>query len=133
MCIRDRGYAPFSEITNSQLTLYINATIYRPFGVNSPIHKWFTLFEDTMGAAGGKPHWAKNFLGSTTMAAGDTKAENAYKDYEMRGMATKISEWYGEDLVKFQEIRRQQDPENIFLANKEWAIRNGVVNISELQ
>lgn len=130
---RGLGYAPFSEITNSQLTLYINATIYRPFGVNSPIHKWFTLFEDTMGAAGGKPHWAKNFLGSTTMAAGDTKAENAYKDYEMRGMATKISEWYGEDLVKFQEIRRQQDPENIFLANKEWAIRNGVVNISELQ
>lgn len=126
---RHLRYAPLSDVTNSQLTLYINATIYRPFGCNAPIHKWFTLFEDTMGAAGGKPHWAKNFLGSTSMAAGKVKDETEYLDYEMRGMATKIKEWYGEDLLKFREVREQQDPHNIFLANKEWAIRNGIVDI----
>ncbi|SCW03267.1 LAFE_0G06678g1_1 [Lachancea fermentati] len=128
---RQLRYVPLSDVTNSQLTLYINATIYRPFGCNTPIHKWFTLFEETMGAAGGKPHWAKNFLGSTNMAAGPVKPEDKYQDFEMRGMATKIKEWYGEDLVKFQEIRRQQDPENVFLANKAWAIRNGIVDIDE--
>lgn len=121
-------YAPLSDVTNSQLTLYINATIYRPFGCNTPIHKWFTLFEDTMGAGGGKPHWAKNFLGSTSLAAGKVKSEKDYADYEMRGMATKIKEWYGEDLLKFREIRSQQDPNDVFLANKEWAIRNGIVD-----
>ncbi|KAM3161684.1 D-arabinono-1,4-lactone oxidase [Lachancea thermotolerans] len=129
---RGLHYAPLSDVSNNQLTLYINATIYRPFGVNTPIHKWFTLFENTMGAAGGKPHWAKNFLGSTDMAAGPTKSQEAYKDYEMRGMATKISEWYGEDLLKFQEIRRQQDPENVFLANKDWALKNGIVTPEEV-
>ncbi|SCU87353.1 LADA_0E03510g1_1 [Lachancea dasiensis] len=126
-------YAPLSEVNNSQLTLYINATIYRPFGFNTPIHKWFTLFEKTMAAVGGRPHWAKNFLGSTDMAAGPTKAEHSYGDYEMRGMATKISEWYGDDLVEFQKIRREQDPENIFLANRDWAVKNGIVDINEVQ
>ncbi|QEU59768.1 Alo1 [Kluyveromyces lactis] len=124
---RHLRYAPLSDVTNSQLSLYINATIYRPFGSNSPIHKWFTLFEDTMGAAGGKPHWAKNFLGATSMAAGKVKDEKDYDDYEMRGMATKIKEWYGEDLLKFREIRSQQDPNNVFMANKEWAVRNGII------
>ncbi|SCV03785.1 LANO_0G06238g1_1 [Lachancea nothofagi CBS 11611] len=130
---RDLRHASSSDVTNSQLTLYINATIYRPFGYNTPIHKWFTLFENILAAAGGKPHWAKNFLGSTDMAAGPTKAEHSYQDYEMRGMATKMTEWYGENLVKFQEIRRQQDPDNIFVANKDWAVKNGIVNINEIQ
>lgn len=125
-------YASLTDVTNSQLTLYINATIYRPFGTNTPIHKWFTLFEDTMGAVGGKPHWAKNFLGSTSIAAGEIKDEQDYADYEMRGMASKITEWYGEKLLKFQEIRREQDPYNVFLANKNWAIRNGIVSVNEI-
>ncbi|AET37617.1 D-arabinono-1,4-lactone oxidase Ecym_1386 [Eremothecium cymbalariae DBVPG len=125
-------YAPLSDVTNSQLTLYINATIYRPFGTNTPIHKWFTLFEDTLGAAGGKPHWAKQFLGSVSMAAGSTKDEKDYADYEMRGMATKIKTWYGDNLTQFQKVRRQQDPHNIFVANKDWAIKNGIVPIDEI-
>ncbi|AGO11042.1 AaceriAFR440Cp [[Ashbya] aceris (nom. inval.)] len=125
-------YAPLSDVTNSQLTLYINATIYRPFGTNTPIHKWFTLFEDTLGAAGGKPHWAKNFLGSTATAAGPVKSSDEYQDYEMRGMATKIKEWYGENLKQFQKVRRDQDPHNVFIANKDWAVRNGIVDIDEL-
>lgn len=124
-------YAPLSDVTNSQLTLYINATIYRPFGYNTPIYKWYTLFEDTMAAAGGKPHWAKNFLGCIKFTSGPVKAESEYEDFEMRGMAKKIKEWYGDDLMKFREIRQQQDPENVFLANKEWAIRNGIVEPEE--
>ncbi|KOG97267.1 D-arabinono-1,4-lactone oxidase [Saccharomyces eubayanus] len=125
-------YAPLDNVTNSQLTLYINATIYRPFGCNTPIHKWFTLFENTMMVAGGKPHWAKNFLGSTTLAAGPVKKDADYDDFEMRGMAMKVEEWYGEDLKKFRKIRKDQDPDNVFLANKEWAIINGIIDPSEL-
>ncbi|QLG72226.1 hypothetical protein HG535_0C05800 [Zygotorulaspora mrakii] len=121
-------YAPLSDITNSQLTLYINATMYRPFGTNSPIHKWFTLFENTMDAAGGKPHWAKNFLGSTSLVPHPTKQESEYGDYEMRGMAKKIEAWYGDDLKSFKKIRNEQDPENIFVANKDWAVRNGIID-----
>lgn len=128
----NRRYAPFSDVTNSQLTLYINATIYRPFGCNTPIHSWFSLFEDTMATAGGKPHWAKNFLGHTQWAEGDVKADSQYDDFEMRGMAKKMKEWYGDDLVKFKKIRREQDPHNVFLMNKEWALRNGIADIHEL-
>lgn len=125
------SYAPIHSVTNSQLTLYINATIYRPFHTNAPIHKWFTLFEDTMSAAGGKPHWAKNFLGSTSFAQGQVKAEGQYQDYEMRGMATRVKEWYGSDLETFKKVRREQDPDNIFLANKQWALINGVIDENE--
>lgn len=125
-------YAPLPDITNSQLTLYINATIYRPFKCNTPIYKWFTLFENTMDAAGGKPHWAKNFLGSTSLVSNPPKKESEYGDYEMRGMAKRIEEWYGDDLKAFKKVRKEQDPENIFIANKDWAIRNGIVEQEDI-
>ncbi|SSD61860.1 probable D-arabinono-1,4-lactone oxidase [Saccharomycodes ludwigii] len=124
---RDLQYA--EHVTNNQLTLYINATIYRPFGANTPIHKWFTLFEHTMGAAGGKPHWAKNFLGDVSMLPKGVKPKEKYLDYEMRGMASEIIKWYGEDLIKWQQIRKQQDPNGVFLANKDWCIRNGILEV----
>ena len=85
-----------------------------------------------MMVAGGKPHWAKNFLGSTTLAAGPVKKDTDYDDFEMRGMALKVEEWYGEDLKKFRKIRKEQDPDNVFLANKQWAIINGIIDPSEL-
>lgn len=122
-------YTPLSNVTNSQLTLYINATIYRPFGYNTSIHKWYTLFEDTMTVAGGKPHWAKNFLGSTTLTSGESMEESEYADFEGRGIGKRVKDWYGENLLKFKEIRKNQDPNNIFLMNKEWAIRNGIVDV----
>ncbi|EDO14636.1 hypothetical protein Kpol_309p4 [Vanderwaltozyma polyspora DSM 70294] len=125
-------YVPLSDVTNSQLTLYINATIYRPFHYNTPIQRWFTLFEETMDAAGGKPHWAKNFLGSTRYSNGIVKEEAQYDDFEMRGMAKRVQEWYGDDLIEFRKVRREQDPENIFLSNKEWALINGIVDQKEL-
>lgn len=121
-------YAPLSDVTNSQLTLYINATMYRPFHWNSYVGRWYALFEDTMAAAGGKPHWAKNFIGSTSLLEKQSKHETQYDDHEMRGMAKNVQKWYGKDLEDWQRIRREQDPDGVFLANKDWCIRNGIIN-----
>jgi len=115
------------KVTNNQLTLYINATIYRPFGVNTPIYKWFSLFENIFSAGGGKPHWAKNFIGDVSMLPQGVEPKAKYLDYEMRGMASLMEDWYGEDLGKWKEIRKQQDPNGVFLANKDWCVRNGLV------
>lgn len=113
------NYVPHSDVTNSQLTLYINATMYRPFHTNSPIGKWYRIFEEILGAAGGKPHWAKNFLGDL--------GATATRDGEMVGLHGKIDEWFGDDLALFKKIRAQQDPHNVFLGTSQWAQRNGVV------
>ncbi|CCK72096.1 D-arabinono-1,4-lactone oxidase KNAG_0J00130 [Huiozyma naganishii CBS 8797] len=121
---RDPRHAAPDNITNSQLTLFINATVYRPFGFNSPVHKWFSLFEDTLTVAGGRPHWAKNFLGSPKLALGDAPKPN-YLDYECRGLGKKIREWYGTDLQKFLEIRNQQDPSRVFTPETDWTVTNG--------
>lgn len=126
-----RNYVPLSDVTNSQLTLYINATMYRPFYTNSPIGKWYKIFEETMGAAGGKPHWAKNFLGSVEWAAGESKNEKDYADGEMRGFAAKNKEWFGEDLTSFKKVRREQDPHGVFLSAKQWSIKNGIIDKEE--
>lgn len=127
-----KDYVPLADVTNKQLTLYINATIYRPFKCNTPIRKWYNVFEETMTAAGGKPHWAKNFLGSTALVGKPEKEESEFADYEMRGMAKRVQEWYGEDLKDFQRVRREQDPANVFVSNREWSVRNGIVDIEEL-
>ena len=128
-------YVPMDSVTNNQLTLHINAAMYRPFGSNTRIYKWFSLFEDTMSVAGGKPHWAMNFIGSPSLACGSGSGDGdvkpsgqPYKDYECRGLGEKIKEWYGPDLLKFKQIRREQDPDDIFVMNKEWAVRNGIVD-----
>lgn len=126
-------YTPLESVTNSQLTLYINATIYRPFGYNTRVHKWYALFEDTMSVAGGKPHWAKNFLGKPA-TSGDAEVSKGargdaeYGDFEGRGLGRKIKEWYGDDLAKFRAVRKEQDPDNVFLMNREWAVRNGIAD-----
>ncbi|KAL6939162.1 D-arabinono-1,4-lactone oxidase [Hanseniaspora osmophila] len=116
-----------SNVSNDQLTLYINATIYRPFGFNTPIYNWFTCFEKILTPAGGKPHWAKNFIGDVSMLPSNVEPKKSYKDYEMRGMASLMHEWYGEDLLKWKKIREQQDPNGVFLANKDWCLRNGLI------
>lgn len=102
------NYVPLDKVTNSQLTMYINATIYRPFDYPTDYKQWFHLFEEIMEAAGGKPHWAKNYDNSIV-----TKS--------------KMMEWYGEDLVKWREVRTRMDPEGIFLSGTNWLSRNGVV------
>jgi D-arabinono-1,4-lactone oxidase len=121
------NYVPLSDVTNSQLTLYINATMYRPFRTNSPIGKWYKIFEETMGAAGGKPHWAKNFIGSAEWADGETKTEGKYYDGEMRGFAAKNREWFGKDLEEFKRVRAEQDPDDVFMSSKQWFVKNGLI------
>lgn len=102
------NYLPIEKVTNSQLTMYINATIYRPFDYPTDYQRWFHVFEEIMEAAGGKPHWAKNY-------------DNSIVTKE------KMLEWYGDDLLKWREIRKRMDPSGVFLSGPEWLKRNGVV------
>jgi len=79
-------------------TLYLNATLYRPYGRDPPCHeRYYEAFEWLMRDLGGRPHWAKNF---------------AY-----RGQA-EISALYGEDMDKFMQVRNDVDPDGMFLG--EW-------------
>ncbi|OQU99006.1 hypothetical protein CLAIMM_04711 [Cladophialophora immunda] len=83
-------------------TLYLNATLYRPYGRDPPCHAtYYEAFEYLMRELGGKPHWAKNF--SDTAGGYITKA-------------------YGDDMREFMKIRDESDPEGMFLG--EWHQRN---------
>ncbi|QPG74656.1 hypothetical protein FOA43_001988 [Brettanomyces nanus] len=130
-------WCPQDKITNSQLTLYINATMYRPFNTKSPIRRWFTVFEETLEAAGGKPHWAKNFIGSSEAeeaAKRDAKLNGSnIQDSQMVGFKTKMNKWYGNDLETYQRIRREVDPDGVFLSGIPWARRNGIVDEEEIE
>ncbi|KAJ8097550.1 D-arabinono-1,4-lactone oxidase-domain-containing protein [Lipomyces tetrasporus] len=116
-------YAYTEPISNENLTLYLNATMYRPFGHDPPIGQWYREFEDIMVAYSGKPHWAKNFIGKSPEKTTDVPS----KDGEMIGLANVFDSWYGEDGTKYKAIRLKLDPEGIFLGGKEWAVRNGVI------
>ncbi|KIX92890.1 uncharacterized protein Z520_11366 [Fonsecaea multimorphosa CBS 102226] len=84
-------------------TLYLNATLYRPYGRDPPCHaRYYEAFEYLMRELGGKPHWAKNF------------SDNTSAEY--------ISEVYGGDVREFMKIRDESDPEGMFLG--EWHQRN---------
>ncbi|CAL9736028.1 D-arabinono-1,4-lactone oxidase [Monosporozyma servazzii] len=119
-------YVPVGDVTNSQLTMFINATVYRPFGCNSKVYEWFTRFEKVMIDAKGKPHWAKNFIGSTELAMGNMQT-TGYKEYQCRGLGKFIKEKYQTDLPTFQSIKSKQDPNGIFDTNQDWLIRNAIV------
>ena len=42
-------------------TLYLNATLYRPYNQDPPCHeRYYKAFEYLMKEMGGRPHWAKN-------------------------------------------------------------------------
>lgn len=111
------------------LTLYINATMYRPFGYNSPIDTWFREFEDVVGAVGGKPHWAKNFLGEKQL--NETESRAAQKemgaDGYMRGLEPQVKTWFGKDLERWKQVRAKYDPGNTFLSGEKWAKINGLL------
>lgn len=76
--------------------------------------------------AKGKPHWAKNFLGSTELAMGNL-VTSGYKDYQCRGLGRFIKDKYQTDLPIFQKIKMEQDPNGIFETNKDWLISNAIV------
>lgn len=121
-----------SHVTNDQLTLFINATMYRPFGTNVNAARWFQTFENIMGEVGGKPHWAKNFIGIE-----GTKIDEKDLDYQVKfggksfyamvGFDPVMKKWFGENLVKYNEVRKQMDPDGVFLSGKNWLKRNGIL------
>ncbi|KAF7952561.1 uncharacterized protein EAE97_002058 [Botrytis byssoidea] len=80
-----------------EATLYLNATLYRPYDMDPPCHaRYYQGFEFLMRELGGRPHWAKNF---------ETTGED-------------IEEMYGENLENWRKIRNNADPEGMFVG--EW-------------
>lgn len=121
-----------SKITNDQLTLFINATMYRPFGFNVETHQWYQIFEDILTKADGRPHWAKNFIG----LHGDHESPDDLKTqldfggkqfYTMLGFDPVMKKWFGKNLVAYNDVRKEMDPEGVFLSGKSWAMRNGIL------
>ncbi|KAI9741738.1 MAG: D-arabinono-1,4-lactone oxidase [Cirrosporium novae-zelandiae] len=86
---------PFLDNTcPSEPTLYLNATLYRPFNTDPPCTRTYYLaFEYLMKDLGAKPHWAKNFL--------SVEREE-------------IEEMYGQDLESWRKVRRDVDPDGLF-------------------
>ncbi|VVT55303.1 uncharacterized protein SAPINGB_P004529 [Magnusiomyces paraingens] len=139
----DITYAPPipGKVENDNLTLYLNATMYRPFGFDSPIDKWFRVFEDIVYEAGGKPHWAKNFLGNRELPeeekAGVKRVGGIFglggkkvryeTDGQMRGLAPQVGGWWGEDLESWKRVRKENDPDDTFLSGANWAEINGLL------
>ncbi|KAF2431407.1 D-arabinono-1,4-lactone oxidase [Tothia fuscella] len=97
-----RPYLDFS--CKDEPTLYLNATLYRPYNQDPPCHeRYYEAFEWLMKEMGGRPHWAKNFT------------------YTSR---SDIEEMYGEDLKEWRRVRRDVDPNGIFVG--QWLRRNVV-------
>ncbi|KAG6036940.1 D-arabinono-1,4-lactone oxidase [Claviceps citrina] len=75
-------------------TLYLNATLYRPYGRDPPCRRrYYEAFEWLMRDLGGRPHWAKNF---------DTSRAD-------------IEAMYGQDLQTYRALRDRLDPEGMFV------------------
>ncbi|KFY23231.1 hypothetical protein V493_05993 [Pseudogymnoascus sp. VKM F-4281 (FW-2241)] len=75
-------------------TLYLNATLYRPYNMDPPcLARYYQAFEYLMRELDGKPHWAKNF--ETT---NDT-----------------LKKMYGDDLKSWLNVRSETDPEGMFV------------------
>ncbi|KAK3065493.1 hypothetical protein LTS18_006204 [Coniosporium uncinatum] len=78
-------------------TLYLNATLYRPFGLDPPCMKrYYEAFEYLMKELGGRPHWAKNFQ---TVSHAD------------------LQNMYGENLTRWLRVRESVDPDGMFLGD----------------
>lgn len=102
-CVPGNTLRPLLDPTcHTEATLYINATMYRPFGFDYSVAKWYNKFEEIMRNAGGRPHWAKNHI------------------------ALSICEWYGADFAKWSQLRQQYDPTGTFLSGREWIRENSV-------
>lgn len=78
-------------------TLYLNATLYRPYGMDPPCQfRYYQAFEWLMRDLGGRPHWAKNF----------------------EATGKEIEAMYGDKLIEWRNIRGEADPEGMFVG--EW-------------
>lgn len=83
-------------------TLYLNATLYRPYLRDPPAkERYYEAFEWLMRDMGAKPHWAKNF--------------------KLKG-CQELREMYGQDLDDWLKVRKEVDAAGMFLG--EWHRRN---------
>ncbi|KAF2103838.1 D-arabinono-1,4-lactone oxidase [Rhizodiscina lignyota] len=89
---------PFLDNTcATEPTLYLNATLYRPYLQDPPCHKrYYEAFEWLMQDMGGKPHWAKNFAFTTRE--------------QIEGM-------FGDNLESWRRVRDSVDPEGLFVGD----------------
>lgn len=77
-------------------TLYINATLYRPYNRDPPCkHRYYEAVEWLMKELGGRPHWAKNF-------------QDVSRD-EFWGMYPDMGAWV--------RVRNEVDPEGMFVGD----------------
>lgn len=77
-------------------TLYLNATLYRPYGYDPPCReRYYEAFEWLMKEMKGRPHWAKNFI---TVSRDDVCA-----------MYPEMDDW--------RRIRDGVDPEGMFVGD----------------
>lgn len=77
-------------------TLYLNATLYRPYGRDPPCRgRYYEAFEWLMKDMGGRPHWAKNFSTITR--------EDIHKMYPT--------------LENWTAVRHEVDPDGMFLGD----------------
>ncbi|RMZ89703.1 hypothetical protein DV736_g3049, partial [Chaetothyriales sp. CBS 134916] len=97
------GVRPYLDPTvDNGPTLYLNATLYRPYGRDPPCRdRYYQAFEWLMRELGGRPHWAKNFTHVSR---------------------TEIEAMYGSDMAEFVRIRDEADPQGLFVG--EWHHRN---------
>ena len=76
-------------------TLYLNATLYRPYGKDPPCReRYYEAFEWLMKELGGRPHWAKNFATVTH---------------------AQLMKMYGEDMKGFLKVREEVDSDGMFV------------------
>lgn len=100
---KEAGPTPYLDFScRTEPTLYLNAIMYRPYGLEPRCTKrYYQGFEWLMRELGGKPHWAKNF---TWVKGSD------------------VVKMYGEDLKKWRRVRAEVDPEGVFVGD--WVRRN---------
>ena len=98
---KSRPYLDISCATEP--TLYLNATLYRPFLRDPPCKdRYYAAFEWLMREYDGRPHWAKNFT------------QESGQEY--------LAASYGQDLDRWLSVRDSIDPEGVFLGA--WHRRN---------
>lgn len=77
-------------------TLYLNATLYRPYGCDPPCRqRYYEAFEWLMKEMEGRPHWAKNFSTVTKK--------------DIHGMYPDMEEWV--------RVRNEVDPDGMFVGD----------------
>ena len=82
-------------------TLYLNATLYRPYGCDPPCReRYYEAFEYLMKELGGRPHWAKNF--------------HTVTKEEFHKMYSEMGNWI--------RVRNEVDPDGMFIGD--WHRRN---------